>query len=116
MKIEHIDLYYFARSEIEDKADGSQDSFVVRVRSDSGLEGYGESDSSPLLALASYCTPMSHSNIVRLSESLIGQSLESPADIRRIYQHARRRALDMAQFPHAYAAADIALWDLLGKL
>src|SRR4030095_14828087 len=36
-------------------------------------------------------------------------------DIRRVFKHAKRRALDMAQLPHAYAAADIALWDMLGK-
>ncbi len=115
MKIESIDLFYFALPQIRDQADGSQDSFVVRVRADNGLEGFGESDSSPLLAFASYCTPPSHSNIVNISESLIGQRVESPEDVRRIYAHCQRRALDMAQFPHAYAAADIALWDLLGR-
>lgn len=115
MRIKQIELFYLALPEIRDQADGSQDSFVVRIRSDTGIEGHGESDSSPLLAFAAYCTPMSHGNIVNLAESLIGQTVESPDDIRRIYHHARRRALDMAQFPHAYAAADIALWDLLGR-
>lgn len=115
MRIELVDLFYFALPNIEDRADGSQDSFLVRLRSDSGLEGYGESDSSPLIAIACYCAPMSHSNIVALSQSLLGQTLEGPEDIRRIYNHARRRAMDVAHFPHAWAAADIALWDLLGK-
>jgi L-alanine-DL-glutamate epimerase-like enolase superfamily enzyme len=115
MRIEQIDLFYYALPEIRDQSDGSQDSFIVRIRADTGLEGYGESDSSPLLALAAFCTPPSHSNIVNISESLLGQTLDTPDDVRRIYAHARRRALDMAQFPHAYAAADIALWDLLGK-
>lgn len=115
MKIESIDLFYFALPKVRDIADGSQDSFVVRVRSDTGLEGFGESDSSPLVAFACYCTPTSHSNIVPLQQILAGQTVDSPDDIRRIYDHARRRALDMAHLPHAYAAADIALWDLLGK-
>ena len=43
MNIESIDLFYFALPQIKDIADGSQDSFVVRVRSDTGLEGFGES-------------------------------------------------------------------------
>lgn len=115
MKIERIDLYYYALPEIKDQSDGSQDSFIVRVRTDTGLEGYGESDSSPLLALAAYTMPMSHSNLVNLSEVLIGRRIDSPDDIRAAYAFAKRRALDMAQFPHAYAAADIALWDVLGK-
>lgn len=115
MKIEQIDLFYFAVPEIKDQSDGSQDSFIVRIRTDNGLEGFGESDSSPLLAIAAYTTPMSHSNLVNLSEILIGRRIDSPDDIRAAYAFAKRRALDMAQFPHAYAAADIALWDLLGK-
>jgi L-alanine-DL-glutamate epimerase-like enolase superfamily enzyme len=115
MKIERIDLFYFALPEIKDQSDGSQDSFIVRVRTDTGLEGYGESDSSPLLALAAYTMPMSHSNLVNLSEVLIGRRIDTPDDIRAAYAFAKRRALDMAHFPHAYAAADIALWDVLGK-
>src|SRR5690554_4107880 len=115
MKIEAIDLYYLALPQVREVADGSQDSFIVRIRADNGLEGFGESDSSPLLAFASYCTPTSHSNIINLRSSLIGQEIHSPDDVRRIYAYCERRAMDMAQFPHAYAAADIALWDLLGK-
>lgn len=115
MKIESVDLFYFSLPIIEDKADGSQDSFLVRIRADNGLEGFGESDSSPLVAFACYCCPMSHSNIVNIRQSLLGRTIASPRDIRETYRYARRRALDMAHFPHAYAAADIALWDLLGK-
>jgi len=115
VNIQSIDLFYFALPHIRDQADGSQDTFIARVRSDTGLEGFGESDSSPLLAFASFCMPMSHSNLVNLSASLVGRRIDSPDDVRRVYQHAKRRALDLAQFPHAYAAADIALWDLLGK-
>src|SRR6059058_1821183 len=115
MKIESIDLFYFALPQIRDIADGSQDCFIVRIRSDTNEQGFGESDSSPLVAMACYMAPMSHSNIVNLKESLIGQQLDSPEDIERIYRHCKRRAMDIAHFPHAYAAADIALWDLLGK-
>ena len=115
MKIESIDLFYFALPDVCDIADGSQDSFIVRIRSDTGLEGYGESDSSPLVAFATFVTPASHSNIVALRESLIGQTLDGPDDVGRVFRHVHRRAMDIAQFPHAYSAADIALWDLLGK-
>jgi hypothetical protein len=33
MKIEAIDLFYYALPQIKDEADGSQDSFVARIRS-----------------------------------------------------------------------------------
>ena len=115
MKVEAVDCFYFALPQIADIADGSQDSFIVRIRSDTGLEGYGESDSSPVVAFACYCTPPSHCNIVNLRECLVGQSLENPGDVIRIYHQARRRCLDLAHFPHAYSGGDIALWDLLGQ-
>ena len=115
MKIESIDLFYFALPEVRDIADGSQDSFIVRVRSDTGLEGYGESDASPVVSLAAFVTPASHSNVIGIRELLIGETLDEPSDVRRIYQAVHLRAMDIAQFPHAYSAADIAMWDLLGK-
>jgi L-alanine-DL-glutamate epimerase-like enolase superfamily enzyme len=115
MKIAEIDLFYFALPEVRDIADGSQDSFLVRVRSDDGHEGFGESDASPLTSMVCYFAPQSHSNIVNIRESLIGRTIDEPEDIRLAYQRAKRRALDIAQFPHAYSAVDIALWDLLGR-
>ena len=75
LKIESIDLFYFALPRIYDVADGSQDGFVVRVRSDDGVEGFGESDSSPLVAMACYCAPTSHSNVINIQSSLVGQTV-----------------------------------------
>ena len=87
MKVESVDCFYFSLPQIEDRADSSQDSFVVRIRSDTGLEGYGESDSSPVVAFACYCTPPSHSNIANLLECLIGQSLDTPHTLDSIQVH-----------------------------
>ncbi len=115
MRIEAVDLFYVALPEITDAADGTQDSFLVRVRTDEGLEGWGESDASPLVSLAAYICPMSHGNIINLSESLLGETIDTPDDVRRLHFKAHRRAMDIEQVDHAQSAADIALWDVLGK-
>jgi L-alanine-DL-glutamate epimerase-like enolase superfamily enzyme len=115
MKIEAIDLFYVALPEIQRAADGTQDSLLCRVRADNGLYGWGESDSSPLVSLAAYVMPMSHSNIININEALLGETVESPKDVRRLRAKAGAYGLDVQQLDHAVAAVDIALWDLVGK-
>jgi L-alanine-DL-glutamate epimerase-like enolase superfamily enzyme len=101
--------------EITTAADGTQDTLVVRIRTDRGLEGWGECDASPLVSLAAYCCPMSHGNIISIRESLLGQTVDTPDDVRRLHARALRNGSDIEQIDHAYAGADIALWDLVGK-
>jgi L-alanine-DL-glutamate epimerase-like enolase superfamily enzyme len=101
--------------EITTAADGTQDTLLVRIRTEDGLEGWGECDASPLVSLAVYCCPMSHGNIINLRETLIGETLDSPADLRRLHRKALLQGMDIQQIHHAYSGADIALWDLLGK-
>lgn len=115
MKITDVDLFYLKMPQIAATADGTQDTFLVRVRTDVGLEGWGESDASPLVCIACYCCPPSHTNIVNVRESLVGQRLDGVEDLRRIRSTVLRRGLDIQQIHHALSAADIALWDVLGK-
>ena len=115
MKIEAIDLFYIALPEITRTADGSQDSLVVRIRTDNGLEGWGECDASPLISMAAYVMPMSHSNVININEALIGETLDSPEDVIRLRNKAGEYGLDIQQLDHAVAGADIAMWDVLGK-
>lgn len=115
MKLASVDPFYLKMPRVTDAADGTQDSFLVRIRADNGLEGWGESDASPLVSLAAYCCPMSHGNIVSIRESLAGETLEGAEDIRRLHAKVLRNGLDLQQIHHAYSAADLALWDLLGK-
>jgi L-alanine-DL-glutamate epimerase-like enolase superfamily enzyme len=115
MKIVEVDAFYLAVPHIAPIADGTQDTFLVRLRTDTGLEGWGESDASPLVSMACYCCPPSHSNIVRLRDSLLGACLADLDDLHRIRATALRRALDIQHVHHAFSAAEIALWDLLGK-
>jgi L-alanine-DL-glutamate epimerase-like enolase superfamily enzyme len=115
LKIEAIDLFYVALPKIERAADGTQDSLVVRVRTDNGLEGWGECDASPLVSIAAYVMPMSHSNIINITEALLGETLDSPEDVIRLRKKAGEYGLDIQQLDHAVAGADIAMWDVLGK-
>jgi L-alanine-DL-glutamate epimerase-like enolase superfamily enzyme len=115
MRIEAIDLFYVALPAIRRAADGTQDSLVVRVRADNGLAGWGECDAAPLPSIAAYVAPDSHSNIVNITEALLGEALDSPEDVRRLRAKAGAWALDIQQLEHAVSGADIALWDLLGK-
>ncbi len=115
MKIEAIDLFYIALPRIRRVADGTQDSLVVRVTADNGLVGWGECDASPLPSIAAYIAPMSHSNIININEALLGETLESPEDVKRLRAKTGTFGLDIEQLDHAVAGADIALWDLLGK-
>jgi len=115
LRIEAIDLFYVALPVITRTADGTQDSLVVRVRTDNGLEGWGECDASPLISMAAYVMPMSHSNIINISEALIGGTLNSPKDLIQLRNKAGTYGLDIQQLDHAVSGADIAMWDVLGK-
>ncbi|HOF62007.1 MAG TPA: mandelate racemase/muconate lactonizing enzyme family protein [Candidatus Latescibacteria bacterium] len=115
MLITDVDAFVLAMPHVTDAADGTQDTFLVRIRTNTGVTGWGESDASPLVSLAAYYCPMSHGNIINIRESLLGERVDTPEDIRRLHQKVRRQGLDIEQIDHAYSAADIALWDALGK-
>ena len=115
MRIAAVDVFYLSLPETTEAADGTQDSALVRVREEGGLEGWGECDASPLVTIAAYVCPTSHGNIINLRSSVVGERLDSPDDVRRIAARALRRGLDIEQVHHALSGAEIALWDLLGK-
>lgn len=114
MKIEAVDFFYLSMPEILDIGDGSQDALLVRV-SAGGLEGWGECEASPLVSIASWVCPMSHSACKPVSASVLGQELSEPSDIRRIGELVRAQSLDLLQADHTLSGIDIAMWDLLGK-
>jgi len=115
MKITAVDPFYLRMPNITTAADGTQDTLLVRIRTDTGLEGWGECDASPLVSLAVYCCPMSHGNIINIRTSLIGERLDSPDDIVRLSEKVLRNGLDIQQIEHAYSGAEIALWDVVGQ-
>jgi L-alanine-DL-glutamate epimerase-like enolase superfamily enzyme len=115
MKITAVDPIYLKMPSITTAADGTQDTLLVRVRTDAGIDGWGECDASPLVSLSVYCCPMSHGNIINIRESLIGETIDGADDVRRLRAKVLRQGLDIQQINHAYSGADIALWDVVGK-
>ena len=115
MKIESIDFFYLSMPQVLDIGDGSQDALIVRVRASGGRVGWGECEASPLVSIASLVCPMSHSACKPVQDSVLGQRVETPDDIRRIGDLVRRNSLDLLQADHTLSGIDVALWDLLAR-
>jgi L-alanine-DL-glutamate epimerase-like enolase superfamily enzyme len=114
MKIESVDLFYLSMPVVRDVGDGSQDALLVRVRA-GNYTGWGECEASPLVCIASWNCPMSHSACKPVSASVLGQPIETPEDIERINALVRANSFDLLQTDHTLSGIDIALWDLLGR-
>src|SRR5262245_12315773 len=114
MKIESVDFFYLKMPQVRDIGDGSQDALLVRVGA-GGLVGWGECEAAPLVSIASWNCPMSHSACKPVNASVLGQQLDGVDDIRRINRLVRANSLDLLQADHTLSGIDIALWDLLGK-
>ena len=116
MKIESVDLFYLRMPEVLDIGDGSQDGLVFRVRS-GNHEGWGEAVASPLTSIASWIAPMSHSGCHPVIDSVLGETLDSPADIARIARKVRSSSFyGIIQSDLTFSGVEIALWDLLGRV
>lgn len=115
MHIDSVDFFYASMPEVTLDADGSQDALLVRVTAD-GHEGWGECEASPLVSIAAFVTPRSHGVCQPVSASVLGERLDSPADVRRISALVARNSMDLLQAPHVLSGIEMALWDLLGRV
>jgi L-alanine-DL-glutamate epimerase-like enolase superfamily enzyme len=115
MKIEHVICQLLRIPNVEAKTASSQDSVIVRIRTDNGLEGIGEADSQPEVVKAIIDAPFSHNVACGLREILIG---ENPLETGRLWQKMHRRTMYFGRSSvtiTAMAAVDMALWDIKGK-
>jgi L-alanine-DL-glutamate epimerase-like enolase superfamily enzyme len=114
VKIDRVDFFYLSMPVVRDIGDGSQDALLVRVQAGAHT-GWGECEASPLVSIASWNCPMSHSACKPLSASVLGQRLDAVEDIQRIHALVRANSFDLLQTDHTLSGIDVALWDLLGK-
>ncbi len=115
MKITQVICQILRIKNVENKTASSQDSLLVRVRTDNGLEGIGEADSSPEMVKAMIDAPFSHNIATGLRSLLIG---ENPLETDRLWEKMYRRTLYCGRrstMITAMSAIDMALWDLKGK-
>jgi L-rhamnonate dehydratase len=115
MKITQIVCQILRVESVAAKTASCQDVALVRVRTDTGLEGIGEADASPEVVKAVIDAPFSHNIACGLRETLVG---EHPLEIGRLWQkmydatvYFGRTSVTVA----AMSAIDMALWDLKGK-
>lgn len=85
------------------------DSTVVRLRTDSGLEGFGEVCPLGPAYLPSYATG-ARAGILELAPALLGQDPTQIAVVNREMDRV------LKGHPYAKSALDMACWDLLGKI
>lgn len=116
MKIRDIECHVLLADDYDPGFTSSaQDSLLVVVRTDDGLEGYGESDLNPWIGKACIEAPGTHTMGLGVKELLLGADA---TDVRalwdRVYtmtaMNGRRGAV-----VHALGAIEMALWDLAGK-
>lgn len=115
MKITEVVAQILRIPSIQAKTASSQDAVLVRVRTDAGLEGVGEADSSPEVVKAIIDAPFSHNIACGLRTLLVG---EDPLEHERLWQKMLRRTMYFGRSSvgiTAMAAVDMALWDLKGK-
>ena len=116
MKITEVICQLLRVPSVEQKTASSHDAVLVRIRTDTGLEGIGEADSQPEVVKAIIDAPFSHNIACGLRQLLVG---ENPLETERLWQKMYRRTMYFGRSSvtiTAMAAIDMALWDLKGKL
>lgn len=115
IKITDIEVIHLRVPARDADCEWGEDAVIVKVNTNAGIVGIGESDSSPEMVRSCIKAPMSHGSSQGLERILVG---ENPLDIERLYTkmynntHYSGRRSTMI---HAISAIDIALWDIAGQ-
>jgi L-rhamnonate dehydratase len=115
MKITEVEAIELRLPQIVERTSGAQDTLLIRIRTDAGIEGIGEVDSSPSVSKAIVNAPVSHTIVRGLRHVLIGAD---PLDHEVLWQRMYQATIYMgraAAVIHTMAGIDLALWDIKGK-
>lgn len=115
MKITDVEVICLRIPPMEASCEWGDDAFIVKVHTDEGLTGVGESDTSPMVARAMVEAPESNLYCSGLKRLLVG---ENPLEIQKLWDkmywssnYVGRRGAGI----HAISAIDIALWDIASQ-
>ena len=116
MKIIDVETYVLVADNYDPSLTSSaQDTCLVIIKTDEGIEGYGECDTSPWVAKAFIESPGTHTMDQCVKEILIGSN---PLNINKLCSSiyigtamTGRRGAGV----NALSAIDMALWDIYGK-
>lgn len=116
MRIENVEAIYLRLPNVDAKSDSSREALLIKISTDTGVVGWGEVDSSPLVTKAIIEAPFSHNLAAGLKHVLIG---EDPLDTLRLWNKMYQATLYYGRegaVIHAMAGIDLALWDIKGKV
>lgn len=115
MKITEVICQVLRIKNVESKTAGTQDTMLVRIQTDEGIEGIGECDAQPEVCKAVIDAPFSHNIACGLRILILGEDpLNAEGIWKKMYRGSMfygRRGVTIA----AMAAVDMALWDIKGK-
>jgi L-alanine-DL-glutamate epimerase-like enolase superfamily enzyme len=115
VRIAELEVIILRRQDVIDAGDSSQDLLLVEARTDDGISGLGEADSSPEVVRAIIDAPYSHEVCRGLRGVVVGREA---LDREAIWDDMYRASLFYGRggaAMQAMAAIDLALWDIAGK-
>ena len=116
MKITDVETYVLLADNYDPNLTSSaQDTCLVIIKTDEGIEGYGECDTSPWVAKAFIESPGTHTMDQCVKDILIGSDPLKIDDLwSKIYVGTAMTGRRGAGV-NAISAVDMALWDIVGK-
>ncbi|MBT5876564.1 MAG: mandelate racemase/muconate lactonizing enzyme family protein [Candidatus Latescibacteria bacterium] len=115
MRITDVSALVLRLPDVTDACDGTQDTCLVKIETDSGITGWGEVDSCPSVVKAVIDAPLSHQICNGLGNALLDADplavevcMEKMMSAANYYGRA-------GVGRHAMAGVNLALWDIAGK-